>query len=150
MSQSSSHPYQVDPAAAAALLEQANRSTAAAQGNAGWPYAVFLVGIGAVSPSHGAQHPRHDLVDEFMHPVRFSLMAALAGVTALDFPTLKDQLDVSDSVLSRQASALESAGHLSVKKGYVGKRPRTWFALTDSGHQAWQGHLSALRAIVSE
>lgn len=49
MSQSSSHPYQVDPAAAAALLEQANRSTAAAQGNAGWPSAVFLVGIGAVS-----------------------------------------------------------------------------------------------------
>ena len=55
----------------------------------------------------GTSHPRHDLVDEFMRPVRFSLMAALAGVTSLDFPTVKEQLDVSDSVLSRQASALE-------------------------------------------
>lgn len=98
----------------------------------------------------GTSHPRHDLVDEFMRPVRFSLMAALAGVTSLDFPTVKEQLDVSDSVLSRQASALESAGHLVVKKGYVGKRPRTWYSLSAEGAQAWKGHLAALRAIASD
>ena len=42
-------PGQLGPEDAAALLRQAERSTRDAQGNAGWPSAVFLVGIGSVS-----------------------------------------------------------------------------------------------------
>ena len=63
------------------------------------------------------------------------------------FPTLRDQLQVSDSVLSRQASALEELGIVTIKKGYVGKRPRTWFSLTPAGRRTWEAHLAALREI---
>lgn len=42
-------PGQLGPEDAAALLRRAERSTRDAQGNAGWPSAVFLVGIGSVS-----------------------------------------------------------------------------------------------------
>lgn len=53
-------------------------------------------------------------------------------------------------MLSRQASALEEAGIVKVRKGYVGKRPRTWLSLTPQGRTAWEGHLGALRAIAGD
>jgi Winged helix DNA-binding domain len=34
-----------------------------------------------------------------------------------------------------------------VRKGYVGKRPRTWLSLTAAGRTAFDRHLAALRAI---
>ncbi|MFZ1410316.1 MAG: transcriptional regulator [Micropruina sp.] len=34
-----------------------------------------------------------------------------------------------------------------IKKGYVGKRPRTWPSLTADGRRQWASHLTALRAI---
>ncbi|MDO5719550.1 MAG: transcriptional regulator [Actinomycetaceae bacterium] len=92
-------------------------------------------------------HPRHDLVEALNHPVRFSFMAALSGVEALDFASLRDLLEVSDSVLSRQATQLEELGLIKVKKGYIGKRPRTWFSLTSAGRTSWEKHLNALHEI---
>ena len=94
-----------------------------------------------------ATHPRHQLVDALTHPVRFSLVAALNATDNMDFATLRDQLQVSDSVLSRQASTLEELGIVTIKKGYVGKRPRTWLSLSASGREQWRHHLAALRAI---
>ncbi|WP_394253496.1 winged helix-turn-helix domain-containing protein [Arthrobacter pityocampae] len=92
-------------------------------------------------------HPRHQLDDALGHPVRFSLAAALAQTEEIDFGTLRDHLQVSDSVLSKQATALESAGYVTIRKGYIGKRPRTWLKLSKKGHQVWRNHLAALQDI---
>lgn len=94
-------------------------------------------------------HPRHELVDALTHPVRFSLVAALSGMENAEFAMIRDQLQVSDSVLSRQASQLEELGIVAIKKGYVGKRPRTWLSLTPQGRAQWATHLAALQAIAS-
>lgn len=94
-----------------------------------------------------AEHPRHQLRDELNHPVRFSLAAALAATEESEFATIRDHLQVSDSVLSRQASQLEEAGLVRIRKGFVGKRPRTWLSLTRPGRAAWEQHLAALRDI---
>lgn len=93
------------------------------------------------------EHPRHRLVEALTHPVRFSLVAALNATEEAEFASIRDILQVSDSVLSRQASALEELGIVKIKKGYVGKRPRTWLSLTPQGRQQWQEHLEALRTI---
>jgi DNA-binding PadR family transcriptional regulator len=47
-------------------------------------------------------------------------------------------------VLSKQSVVLEDAGYVEVRKGAVGRRPRTWFRLTAQGRQAVQGHLAWL------
>lgn len=92
-------------------------------------------------------HARFQL-DEVIHaPVRFSIVAALATVDESDFATVRDAIEVSDSVLSKQLSALETAGYVKVRKGYVGKRPRTWMSLTSWGRTAYAKHLAALREI---
>lgn len=94
-------------------------------------------------------HPRERL-DEVIHqPVRFSIAAALAAADELEFGFVRDLLNVSDSTLSKQATALEEAGYVSIRKGYVGKRPRTWFALTQEGRVAFEQHVATLREIAA-
>ncbi|HEX5290021.1 MAG TPA: transcriptional regulator [Streptosporangiaceae bacterium] len=39
---------------------------------------------------------------------------------------------------------LEDAGYMDVRKGAVGRRPRTWFRLSAPGRQALEGHLAWL------
>ncbi len=100
----------------------------------------------AARPS-GTGHARHRL-DEVIHaPVRLSIMAALARVDNAEFKAVRDAVEVSDSVLSRQASTLEEAGYVRIRKGYAGKRPRTWLALTPAGRDAFESHVAALREI---
>ena len=92
-------------------------------------------------------HARHRL-DEVIHaPVRFSIVAALAGVDDAAFATIRDAVEVTDSTLSKQVAVLETAGYVRVNKGYVGKRPRTWLSLTRDGRKAYESHLAALRTI---
>ncbi len=94
-----------------------------------------------------AAHPRARLDDLIHQPVRFSLLAALARADELEFRFVRDTLDVSDSVLSRQASTLEQAGYVAIRKGHVGKWPRTWLKLTPQGRTAFENHLGTLREI---
>ena len=101
----------------------------------------------AAAPPSPAGHPRHRL-DEVIHsPVRFSIVAALAAVDVAEFGTVRDLVQVSDSVLSKQVTQLEAAGYVKVKKGYVGKRPRTWLRLSSAGRSAFRSHLEALHEI---
>lgn len=93
------------------------------------------------------EHPRHQLIDALTNPVRFSLVATLNSSDSMEFSAVRDQLQISDSVLSRQASQLETLGIVAVKKGYIGKRPRTWLSLTTDGRKQWADHLEALRTI---
>jgi DNA-binding MarR family transcriptional regulator len=97
-----------------------------------------------------ADHPRHRLSEVIHQPVRFSIMAALAAAEALDFKDLRDAIQVSDSVLSKQIAVLEDAGFVRVKKSFVGKRPRTSISLTSAGRNAWSEHLKTLREIAGE
>ncbi|TMR94907.1 transcriptional regulator [Nonomuraea sp. NBC_00507] len=92
-------------------------------------------------------HPRHAL-DEIIHaPVRLSIMAMLAAAETAEFGFLRDTIEVSDSLLSKHIQTLEKAGYVRVTKGFVGKRPRTWLALTDEGRDAFQSYTSILRQI---
>lgn len=101
-------------------------------------------------PTAAGQHPRHGL-DEVIHaPVRFSIMATLSAVERAEFSFVRDTVEISDSVLSKQVAVLEQAGYVHVTKGYVGKRPRTWLSLTAEGRRAWAAHLAALSEIASQ
>lgn len=83
-------------------------------------------------------------------PTKLSVVAFLSGCMEADFKTVRDHLSLSDSALSKSVSALESVGFVKVRKGYVGKRPRTWLSLTSSGHTRLADHLAALRAIADQ
>lgn len=76
-------------------------------------------------------------------------MALLAAAERAEFAFVRDHVEVSDSVLSKQMTALQEAGYVKVHKGYVENRPRTWLSLTRVGRQRFDRHLSALREIAA-
>jgi DNA-binding MarR family transcriptional regulator len=98
----------------------------------------------------GQEHARHRLSEPMLHPVRFSIVAALAAVEEAEFAVVRDAIEVSDSVLSKQASVLADARLVKLRKGYVGVRPRTWLRLTHRGRNAYERHLEALREIAGD
>ncbi|MEU7694468.1 transcriptional regulator, partial [Microbispora hainanensis] len=63
-------------------------------------------------------------LDPVIHaPARLQIVSLLAAAEEAEFAFVRDTLGVSDSVLSKHGSALEAAGYVAVRKGYVGKRP---------------------------
>jgi DNA-binding MarR family transcriptional regulator len=103
------------------------------------------VGGAAIRPGH----PRHQLVEEFNSPVRLSVMAALMGLDKAEFSFIRDLVEVSDSVLSKQLTVLEQAGHLKINKVTFGRRAKTWLALTAAGREAFTTHRAVLLAIAN-
>ncbi|MGW4892061.1 transcriptional regulator [Kitasatospora sp. NPDC004240] len=83
------------------------------------------------------------------HPTRLTVLAFLGGCREAEFSAVRDYCQVSDSVLSKAASALEEGGYVAVNKGYVGKRPRTWLSATKSGRAALADHLAVLQRLVT-
>jgi DNA-binding MarR family transcriptional regulator len=88
--------------------------------------------------------------DEIIHnPVRLRACAMLAGLDHAAFPVLRDELGVSDSVLSKHLATLEAVGYVVLAKATSDRRLRTAVALTSEGRAAFAGHVAALQRIVA-
>jgi DNA-binding transcriptional ArsR family regulator len=89
--------------------------------------------------------------DELIHqPTRLAIVSLLAATEWAEFKFLRDNVALSDSALSKQLTTLEEAGYVEIRKGFVGKRPRTWAKLTIIGRAAFQLHIAALQEIVAQ
>jgi DNA-binding transcriptional ArsR family regulator len=88
--------------------------------------------------------------DELIHaPTRLAIVSLLAAAEGADFKFIRDSVGLSDSALSKQLTTLEEAGYVQIRKGFVGKRPRTSAKLTAVGRTAFERHVAALQEIVS-
>lgn len=91
--------------------------------------------------------------NELIHqPVRLRIMAALHALppgASLDFGRLRDMLGITDGNLASHLRKLEEAGYVMVQKTFVGRRPRTYIAITEVGRRAFEAHVEALRALLS-
>jgi DNA-binding MarR family transcriptional regulator len=88
-------------------------------------------------------------IDPLIHPpARLQLMTMLTAVSEAEFVTLRDALDVSDSVLSKHVSALAESGYVASRKGVLDGRRTTWISLTKVGDRALRSHTAALRALI--
>lgn len=87
--------------------------------------------------------------DTALHaPARLQIAAVLARVDEVEFATLREITDVSDSVLSKHLSALGEAGYVKLRKAAQDGRQRTWAALTPAGARAFKAHLAVLQALI--
>ena len=87
--------------------------------------------------------------DELIHQsTRLSIMSLLAGADWIEFGFIRDQLELSDSALSKQLSTLEEAGYVTLDQILGQGRRRLRARLTSAGRAAFQGHVAALRDIV--
>ena len=89
--------------------------------------------------------------DNIIHaPNRLQICAFLVQLDEAEFQLLRDELEVSDSVLSKHIKQLKKFGYLKLRKSTVNGRQRTWVFLTDEGRQAFKAHVKELKRIVRE
>lgn len=89
--------------------------------------------------------PRFDAV---IHPPpRLQICGLLAVVDTMEFAAVRDEVGVSDSVLSKHVKQLEEAGYVKVRKATIASRVRTSLSLTAAGRAAFDAHVAELRRI---
>jgi DNA-binding MarR family transcriptional regulator len=80
-------------------------------------------------------------------PNRLQICAFLTPLQEAEFQLLRDELGVSDSVLSKHLKQLEEAGYVAFRKSAVNGRQRMWAGLTKSGRKAFSAHVEELSRI---
>ncbi|MEV6315378.1 transcriptional regulator [Streptomyces sp. NPDC051776] len=84
-----------------------------------------------------------------LDPTRLSIVSLLSATRWAEFGFVRDSVGMSDSALSKQITTLGKQDYLEVRKGYVGKRPRTWLNLSTTGRVALERHIEALQRIAA-
>lgn len=89
-------------------------------------------------------------LDPVIHPLpKLSICALLAaGPQWVEFRMVREATGLSDSMVSKHSRALEDAGYIEIRKGGIGRRPRTWFRMTPLGQARYGGHVVALQRLV--
>jgi len=82
-------------------------------------------------------------------PNRLQICAFLSPLAEADFQALREELQVSDSVLSKHIKQLQDAGYVEQSKNRVDGKRRTWVSLTEQGHAAFESHVDELRRLVN-
>jgi DNA-binding MarR family transcriptional regulator len=94
--------------------------------------------------------PFHNL-DRLIHERgRLGIMSLLATAESLTFKELRDLLEMTDGNLSVHMRTLEEGGYVNVHKGFVDRKPRTTYALTEAGRAAFNRYLETLEQIVRQ
>ena len=88
-------------------------------------------------------------LDRLIHErVRLAIVSALAVTPSLTFAELKQVLGTTDGNLSVHARKLEEAGYLACRKSFVGRVPRTEYALTDTGRAALERYVAHMEDLI--
>ncbi|GAA2690922.1 MULTISPECIES: transcriptional regulator [Actinosynnema] len=95
-----------------------------------------------------SEHPTAGLDDVVHQRHRLGILTVTAEADRVEFGYLKGTLDLTAGNLSRHITVLEEAGLVAVEKGYEGKRPRTWVAITAEGRGALAREMAALRTLL--
>ncbi|MEV8440997.1 transcriptional regulator [Actinosynnema sp. NPDC051121] len=95
-----------------------------------------------------AEHPTASLDDVVHQKHRLGVLTVAAEAKRVEFGYLRSTLELTAGNLSRHIAVLERAGLVAVEKGYDGRRPRTWVAVTATGRDALAAEMAALRALV--
>ncbi len=91
------------------------------------------------------------MFDPLLHQtVRSKLMSLLIKNEALPFNVLKKMLDVTDGNLSSHLKKLEDKGYVKIEKFFEGKRPKTVIGVTDTGREAFEAYIEALKRFLEE
>ena len=84
----------------------------------------------------------------FESRIRLGIMSILMVNDKVDFTMLKDLLDITDGNMASHISGLEKLGYLKVTKQFIGKKPNTSYAATESGKAAFAEHVKALEKLL--
>lgn len=88
-------------------------------------------------------------IDSLLHSrIRLAVIAFLSGCEESDFTTIKTKVGASDGNLNTHLRKLEDAGYVLMRKDFVGRKPITFYKLTDIGTQAFLKYVENLKKFI--
>ncbi len=88
-------------------------------------------------------------LDPLFHDrARLGILIMLLKEGEVDFNTLKKTLNLTDGNLATHLRKLEQAGVVEYRKTFVGRRPRTYYRLTDEGRERFLEYLDTLKNVL--
>jgi len=88
-------------------------------------------------------------LDKLVHqPTRLQIFAYLYQHGKTSFPTLKDDLDVTEGNLASHLRKMEDANAVTMQKQFVDRRPQTTYELTEHGRELFENHVKTLESLV--
>ena len=89
-------------------------------------------------------------LDAVVHgPMRLGVLTALLSHGDQDFSTLKDLLAATDGALGMHLQKLEDVGYIHCRKSFVGRKPKSTYAITAPGRKALTRYVETMEAIVA-
>ena len=94
-------------------------------------------------------HPANGLDDVVHQRVRLGILTIAHEARQVEFSYLRTNLELTAGNLSQHLGVLENAGLITIEKGYVGRRARTWVSLTKAGRAALAAEIAHLKLLIS-
>lgn len=89
-------------------------------------------------------------LDPLLHSeLRLGVMSLLMELEEADFNYLKEKTESTSGNLSIQLEKLETAGYISIEKGFAGKRTRTVCRITKKGEEAFIEYVESLKSYLN-
>lgn len=94
-------------------------------------------------------HPANGLDDIVHQRARLGILTIAHEARRVEFGYLRTSLELSPGNLSQHLGVLENAGLITIEKGYVGRRARTWVSLSKEGRAALAAEITHLKLLIS-
>ena len=94
------------------------------------------------------KNPIENLNKVFDSRIRLGIMSAVLVNPEVNFNELKELIQVTDGNLASHLKTLEECMYLKVKKGFIGRKTNTTYAVTKTGEKAFKVHLDALEKMI--
>ncbi len=91
----------------------------------------------------------YDLDPVIHESARLVLVSSLYVVDEADFVYLANRTEFTSGKISSHMAKLEAAGYVDITKGFVGKRPRTTYRLTDTGRRAFEQYRASIEGLLN-
>lgn len=94
------------------------------------------------------KNPIEHLNKVFDSRIRLGIMSAVMVNDEVNFNDLKELIQVTDGNLASHLKTLEESGYINVRKGFVGRKTNTTYAVTKAGEKAFKAHIDALEKMI--
>lgn len=83
----------------------------------------------------------------FESRARLEIMSVLSVNDEYEYTGLRSLLGLTDGNLTSHLRSLESAGYITYRKQFIGRKPNTVYLATDLGREAFRKHLTTLESL---